>query len=101
MDPLSAFGLACNVLQAIDFGLKAIKTFKELSTTGNTSANQDIIERSQGIEKASKGIRNILHQYHATPKPLTATETALQDIADRCIQSAEALQKKLKPLDKD
>ncbi|KAL9616625.1 MAG: hypothetical protein Q9160_008535 [Pyrenula sp. 1 TL-2023] len=50
MDPLSAFGLACNVTQLISFSLEALKTFKEISSIGTTTANEIMVERSRHIK---------------------------------------------------
>lgn len=99
MDPLSAFGLACNVTQMISFSLEAIKTFKEISNTGSTAANEAMAKSSGQIEGAGKGIQDWLRQYQVTSKPLTTTETALQDVAAQCVQTAAILRDKLRPLE--
>ena len=100
MEPLTALGLACNIMQAIDYSRKAIRGYKEITKNGSTSANKDIYDRSGQIKKSSEGILVWLGQHQSSSKPLTVAESELQDVANQCVKIADTLRKKLAPLEK-
>lgn len=97
---MGAFALACNVMQVITFSLKAVQVCREISLTGSTSTNQHIKESSEQIADAAEGVHELLHPLQSTSTPLTKAQTELQNTANQCIQTAHALQKKLKPIQK-
>lgn len=101
MEPLAAFGLACNVMQAVDFGLKAIRTLEETSETGNTIADKDVQKSAYSMAESAKRVEYWLHQFQQASEPLTATEKDLQEVANRYIETADAIRKKMEPLAKD
>jgi hypothetical protein len=55
MDPLTAFGLAANILQYIDFGYKLVKSAAEIhgSATGTKADNSDMIVTVGRLEEVS------------------------------------------------
>ena len=52
MDPLTAFSLACNVIQIIDFSAKIVTKCKELYKDGALAKNRD-------IESVAKSLANV------------------------------------------
>ena len=51
MDPLSAFGLACGVIQVVDFSLKIVSKFKEIYENGSLKANDDMEDLTKRIRE--------------------------------------------------
>ena len=47
MDPLTAFSLACGVIQVVDFIGKILLTFKEIHKKGESAENQDLRQMNE------------------------------------------------------
>jgi hypothetical protein len=60
MDPLTAFGLAANIIQFLDFGWSLIETAVEVhgSVNGTTSQNSDLLATVGGLEEVSTVLKN-------------------------------------------
>jgi hypothetical protein len=60
MDPLTAFGLAANILQFIDFGWKLIESAVDVhgSVSGTTAQNSDLLVTVGGLEEVSTDLKN-------------------------------------------
>lgn len=97
MEAIAAFGLACNVIQVVDFGLKIASKFREIYDEGRTIEHQDLDYTSKHLaeinEKLSASIQNA-----RTNKPLTKDDHELQDLAVKCARSARDLRDELDKL---
>lgn len=95
MDPLSAFSLACNVLQIVDLGRKVILRAREIYKDGATSENIALEETTTSLALASDKMQKALQK---APKPLTEDEQETLDIAAKCLGTSKELLTKLEEL---
>lgn len=98
MDPLTAFGLTCNLIQVIDFGLKTIKTCRDIHARGSTGENLDIAYVSNHLTELCSDIER------STPASLGQTsvfDKQLKDLAAQCAATAQELLAELKKLQVD
>ena len=91
MEALAAFGVACNVLQVIEFSKNAVILCKQIYIQGSSIENQHVRESSDDISRAARQQRSWIKTLQSTKRPLNATESQLADVADKCICSAESL----------
>ena len=99
MEPLSAFGLACNVIQVIDFATKVTVNFQDLYKAGALSENKQ-------IESMSKHLTNLvtdLRQPHSDQTSESALQLyrddhELQEVAQQCSETATHLVEELQKL---
>lgn len=56
MDPLTAFSLACNVIQVVDFSTKIVVTCRELYKDGASSKNQEIESMTKHLTDLFTGL---------------------------------------------
>ena len=108
MDPLTAFGIVCNVIQVVDFGLQTLSTCREIALRGSTSANLDAEYAAGHLRGLSRDLQSCLAPL-SPPNPTsgnanatTATGTLgdkqLQELALRCEQCATELTDMLEKL---
>jgi hypothetical protein len=50
MDPVSAFSLACGVIQVVDFSTRVIASFRELYKNGSLAGNEEIEDMALRLE---------------------------------------------------
>lgn len=94
MEPLAAFGLACNVMQVIDFSLKAVSVCRQIKKHGTTSERKRLSEEMDRICDAADRTKNAF----LTPGITDPNEIKLQQEAEKCIDLTNQLQAKLQPL---
>ena len=90
MDPVSAFSLACGVIQVVDFSLKISSTCRKLYRKGSLS-NNDVIE---GWAENLKKLCGNLHPPVTDGVPvdtLPANEQELRNLAASCSITAHDL----------
>ncbi|KAL9109176.1 MAG: hypothetical protein Q9227_006101 [Pyrenula ochraceoflavens] len=101
MEALASFALACNVLQVIGTGFKAVEIYKQVHEHGISVDHDGLKQRSEmtalNAESAQDEIRQQLKHY----APLTSTEVQLQNVAGKCLETAELLRQKLDKLSAD
>lgn len=95
MDPLSAFGLACGIVQIVDFGLEVFSTCRDLAQNASTKKNLDLGYVTSHLADLSKDIETAID---AQAQPKTRADRELRDLACRCKDTSNALQKKLSAL---
>ncbi|KAK3365484.1 hypothetical protein B0T24DRAFT_391162 [Lasiosphaeria ovina] len=80
LDALAAFGLACNVMQAISFAFKTASVCKEVFRTGSpdSNLNQLVLDASKVHENLKKSMVSV--------QPLNKDEKDFLDIAERSLQ---------------
>lgn len=88
MDPLTTFGLACNLLTVVDAAVKCCKTIAELyeSTSGYT---RDWVV----LQKASRDLETIERDLKASQSqvPPTGSRERMQDAAADCARIARRI----------
>ncbi len=88
LDPLTALGLASNVIQMVDFAAKLSNTLREIhtSTSRTTEENAAIESLSQSTKDAADGFIAQLSSNSAT-----RSETHLLDSATHCSAASKAV----------
>jgi len=94
MDPVSALGVAGNVIQLVQFSASIIKSFlsfyNDLGPEGLPPRYEDYIFRARDLESSNVELKKKL-----TPKglkrPLTTTERDIVTVTDECIKVAKLL----------
>ncbi|OAP65750.1 hypothetical protein AYL99_01722 [Fonsecaea erecta] len=95
MDPLSALGLAGNIINIVDYSTKVVSRAKQLygSATGATAENTE-------LETLTKGLKSLIDQTRNRPaenpprdrfRLSNAQGSALQGLARQCTQVADEL----------
>ena len=96
MEPLTAFALACGVIQIVDFSTKALTKCKEIYDHGALSEYHDVEEISSHLTDLQKGLR--LSSPGDTGIP---SDRGLLDLATQCSATAAQLVTKLQALRTD
>ncbi|KAI9690641.1 MAG: hypothetical protein M1820_009948 [Bogoriella megaspora] len=91
MEPLVALGLACNVMQIIDFGHECYSISRQLKQDGG--AYHGIAARSTSFSKVAQDIQQTLNV--ARTGSMTPAEQELWDISRRSVAAASKLQTEL------
>ena len=94
MDPLTAFSLACGVIQVVDFSLKALTKFKEIHDHGALSEYQDLEEITQHLTNLQTDL-SLPQSSGITQAPY---DRGLVELATRCSATAAQLIAKLHKL---
>lgn len=81
MDPMTAFSLACGVIQVVNFSIKTAKICRELYRDGSLSENEDI----EGMAKHLMDLRTGL----SLPSQLALDN--LLDLGTKCSDTGQAL----------
>lgn len=87
MDPLSAFGIACNLMQVISFGLETVSLCEEIYKTGHPDLS--LAESGRHLEKIG---RSLTQELKLCPTSLTADDKEFIKVANQCAKDARALQ---------
>jgi len=78
MDPISAFSLACNVIQVVEFSIESAKVCKELYDSGSIDENNRIEKYTADITAANKDLQAALRSGKTAGKP-SRIERVAQD----------------------
>lgn len=97
MDPLTAFGLACGVIQVVDFGTKTLITCKEIYKGGSSSEYQELEDLTKNLVDVRSELD--LPSVHQSGGSFDKTdERSLLELASRCSATADQLIEKLHSL---
>ena len=97
LDPMSALGLACNIIQIVDFSMKAVTKFRELYKDGVSSENRELEDMTAGL----RGLQANLVTVDPTTRlsgSVFVDDQELQDLADECCKTAHELTAELNTL---
>ena len=97
LDPMSALGLACNIIQIVDFSLEAVAKFRELCKDGASSGNRELEDMTVRL----KDIRANLVTVNPTTRrsrPVFVDDKELQALAEECCKTADELTAELDTL---
>lgn len=97
MEAIAAFGLACNVIQVVSFGLEVSSKFKEVQQQGSTVEVQDLENTSNELATLTLGLDSSIK---TAPAPLTKDDHDLQELSRKCFKAATDLQVELQKLSK-
>lgn len=95
MEALAAFGIACNVIQVMDFAAKTASKCREIAETGSTNELLDYDRTSEQLAGLLEGLKISIDD---APKPLGKEDQELYDFSKECCAVAQELQSKLEDL---
>ena len=93
MDPLTAFSLACGVIQVVDFSMKLLSKSREIYKNGSLVENKEI----ESMAKYLTNLRTDLNLSITIPSPgdtpqrLFDDENELKDLAIKCSETSQEL----------
>ena len=97
MDPVTAFSLACGVIQVVDFGSRALSMCKEIYKKGELSEYKELEETRKHLVSAQNDIR-LPSAGPAAVASQTPQDKKLSEIAKDCSAIAAELTTKLQTL---
>jgi hypothetical protein len=95
MDPVTALGLACNILQLVEQAIEATKVCKELYEQGSLDESNKVEEYAEGISAANKELEATFVKQAIT---ISVRATRVQKIANEASATAAELKKVLNQL---
>lgn len=98
MDPVSAFSLACGVVQMIDFSCKLLSKTKELHTRGHVLENQEIEEQVSQLCQLRALLESKMDSGSLSTHPQENESSEIENIADKCDGTALELLQELENL---
>ncbi len=90
MDPLSAFSLACGVIQVVDFSTKVVKRLRELYKDGSLSQNEEAEEMATQLTQLQTNLNLPNHRDQA--------QDELLKLGEKCSATAKDLVTELQKL---
>lgn len=90
MEALAIFGIACNVMQTINFAHETISIVKRIHQSG--SPEQGLVEIGQHLSEAAG---NLHQELSKRPKPLKKPEHDLIETARKCMVAAKELKEEV------
>ena len=94
MDPLSAFSLACGVLQVVDFSCKLISTINDFYKKGSLGENDDLERQSSHLT----ALRSAMNSDRAIDSTSNQGHQELLKLAGECDATAQELLEQLDAL---
>lgn len=88
MEAIAAFGLACNVMQVIDFSFTLAKECREILENGSLQDHDQLNDVVSAIKRISENVSN---QLASNEHRLTPEEEAPRDIASKTTRCAKKL----------
>jgi hypothetical protein len=92
MDPVTAFGLACNVLQVVETAIKITKQVKEIHDRGSLSENDNV---KQWAEDVSKENTILQAELSSSGHKLSRSDVRVRNLAQEAIQVGDDLKRLL------
>ena len=98
MDPISALGLAGNIIQFIDFGCKLFSKTKAIYKDGSLTESIDMQVVTDDLRQYSEKLRQGLQSSGTQQLGFSEDEKALLSMCDGCLQVAGEIDKALQAL---
>ena len=92
MDPISALGLACNVIQIIGFGQEVFSLARRLSK--DSSPDPSLADTSARLSDLSGELQNSLNKQKQTGN-LDQNQLRIQNVANKCLSLSNNLGEEL------
>lgn len=96
MDPVTAFSLACNVLQVVEVGIKILQQIKEVRDRGSLSANDEVRKWADEVSREDKQLRI---EFNATGQQLDRTDIRVRSLAEETIEISNSLKTTLNSIE--
>ena len=90
MEPLTIFGLVCNVFQVISFAHEVYDVSKRINEDGSPDVSS--LGNASRLESLSQKLDSSIKDFN---KPLTSEQHELQKTAQKCLEVSRKLQKDL------
>ena len=90
MDPVTAFSLACGVIQVVDFSLRILSKTKEIQERGS-------LDENDRLEYLASRLKDLKVNSHIPPNSGGSSQTrsqdqqVLQELADECSKTVQIL----------
>ena len=97
LDPMSALGFACNIIQIVDFSLEAVAKFRELYKDGASSENRDLEDMALRLKSLRVSLVTV-HPITRQSRPVFVDDKEIQALADECCKTADELTAELDTL---
>jgi hypothetical protein len=90
LDPMSAIGLAANIIQFVDFGCRLLSEANEIyhSATGVTGDNTELQRIAESLSRLSE---RLITPTSESKKPLSSPEEEIRGIATLCKEISDEL----------
>lgn len=99
MDPLTAFSLACGVIQVVDFSTKVVVKCREIYKTGASSENQEIESMAKNLTDLFIDLDTVSAVPNPGPMPrVYHDDQDLRKLAQQCSKTAKELIAELQKL---
>ncbi|TVY31187.1 Vegetative incompatibility protein HET-E-1 [Lachnellula hyalina] len=95
VDPITCFGIACNVMQVIAFSHEIYSVVKRINEDG--SVDEELRQHADHISESSKGLENYLDRI--VHQQLPRNQATLRDVASKCLKTSKKIQTKLDRID--
>ena len=92
MDPVTAFGLACNVLQVVEIGIKITGQIKEIHDRGSLLSSDEVELWAVEVLKNNQDLNNEVKAKGSKPSP---ADIRIQRLAEDTIKIADELKRLL------
>jgi len=99
MEPVTGFGLACGILQVVDFSAQAVKVFSEISSSAESisAENASHMALATHLDVLARNIAIALQRVEDTPSGQQSPEDiAFQSIVHECSELAKTLLSRLR-----
>ena len=90
MDPVTAFSLACGVIQVVCFSKELVQMCRALYKQGSLTEHADIVSKAQYLRSLQSKLegQRLIKEVSAVPQPI---DNELQELAQKCSQTANKL----------
>ena len=97
MEALAAFGLACNVMQVIEFSITAARWCKEIYDTSQTASNESLDRNAHRLSETTARLSSSIEAWKGR-RGIEADEEELLTHARGCTGIAKEIQEELAKL---
>ena len=97
MDPLTAFSLACGVIQVVDFSTKTLMKCKEIYKDGSLSEYQELEDSASDLVDVRARL-DLASSHKSAESIHSLDDQSLLDLAEECSATAHQLMEKLHSL---
>ena len=92
MDPITAFSLACGVIQVVDFSTKVVVKCREITKDGASSENKEIESMAKNLTDLFTDLSSASAVVNHRPMPqLYHDDQDLRKLAQQCSETAKEL----------
>ena len=97
MDPLTAFSLACGVIQVVDFSTKTLMKCKEIYKDGSLSEYQELEDLTSHLVDVRAGL-DLASSHQSAESIHNLDDQSLLNLAEECSATAHQLMRRIHSL---